>query len=130
MTNEPVQLMGYKILTSLENRLTQILPVIQSLFLTIMAGQFDVDFYHSLAATGKSAARVKWYRTAIVALGALNYPEEIPKLYQLLLTSYIPEADQQLETGKIRESLTKVCGIMGAAKVSSSRAIFKNLTLC
>ncbi|KAF4762130.1 hypothetical protein HAV15_008013 [Penicillium sp. str.  len=85
-----------------------------------MAGQFDVDFYHSLAATGKSAARVKWYRTAIVALGALNYPEEIPKLYQLLLTSYIPEADQQLETGKIRESLTKVCGIMGAAKTGSA----------
>lgn len=85
-----------------------------------MTDQFDVNFYHSLAATGESAIRFKWYRTAIVALGALNFPEEIPKLYKLLLDTYIPEADQKLETSKLRESLTKVCGIMGAAKVSSS----------
>lgn len=57
--------------------------------------------------------------TAVVALGALNYPEEIPKLYRLLLDAYIPEAEQKSETGKIREALTKLCGIMGAAKVST-----------
>lgn len=92
-----------------------------------MAKQFDVNFYHSLAAANKSASRFKWYTTAIVTLGALNYPEEIPKLYQLLLTTYISEADQKLETSKIRESLTKVCGIMGAAKVNSSTAMFQAL---
>jgi hypothetical protein len=83
--------------------------------------QFNAEFYRSLADVGKSSTQFKWYLTAIVALGALNYPEEIPNLYKHLLEVYIPEPDRFEETKKIREGLTKVSGIMGAAKVSEPR---------
>jgi hypothetical protein len=53
----------------------------------------------------------------MVALGAMNYPEEIPNLYTRLLASYIPKEEQFSETRKIREAFTKLCGIQGAAKV-------------
>ena len=83
-----------------------------------MATLLDPDFMSSLASAGAPAApRFKWYLTAIVALGALNYPEEIPTLYSHLLQQYIPEAEQKSETRKLLEGLTKVCGIQGAAKV-------------
>ena len=78
----------------------------------------DAEFISSIAEVGAPAfPRFKWYLTAIVALGALNYPEEIPGLYRHLLQNYIPEAEQKSETKKILEGLTKVCGIQGAAKV-------------
>ncbi len=77
---------------------------------------FDEEFYSSLAELQPSSM-FKWHQTAIVALGALNYPEEIPKLYKLLLDVYIPEENQLKETRRIREGLTKACGVMGAAKV-------------
>lgn len=99
-------------------------------FLLNMAHSIDVNFYHSLAATAKSAPRFKWYMTAVVALGALNYPEEVPKLYRLLLDAYIPKAEHKSETTKIREALTKVCGIMGAAKVSSMETMMCRLKIC
>lgn len=79
---------------------------------------FDEEFYSVLADLQPSST-FKWYQTAIVALGALNYPEEIPRLYELLLNAYIPKEDHLKETRKIREGLTKACGIMGAAKVFS-----------
>lgn len=79
---------------------------------------FDPILYQTLVGIGKSAPRLKWYLTAIVALGALNYPEEIPKLYALLLSDQIPKPERKSETSKMREALTKVCGIQGAAKVS------------
>ncbi|KAJ5669899.1 uncharacterized protein N7477_005262 [Penicillium maclennaniae] len=85
-----------------------------------MAMPFDVNLYHSLTAIGRLAPRLKWYLTAVVALGALNYPEEIPKLYTLLLSDHIPKPDQKSETSKMREGLTKVCGIHGAAKTGSA----------
>lgn len=61
--------------------------------------------------------RLKWYLTTIIALGGMNYPELVPELYPILLKTYIPEKEQWNETRKIREGLTKVCGIWGAAKV-------------
>lgn len=78
----------------------------------------DNEFIESLAELGKPYPNFKWYLGAVVALGALNYPEEIPTLYGRLLELYIPPADQFNETRKIKEALTKVCGIQGAAKVS------------
>lgn len=80
---------------------------------------FDEEFYSVLAELQPSST-FKWYQTAIVALGALNYPEEIPRLYTILLNGDIPKENQLEETRKIREGLTKACGIMGAAKVFSS----------
>lgn len=81
--------------------------------------RLDHDFISSLAETGAEAgSKYPWYRGAIVALGALNYPEEIPGLYLHLLDKWIPEQDQKTETRKILEGLTKASGIVGAAKVS------------
>jgi hypothetical protein len=78
----------------------------------------DHEFIASLAETGEAAgSKYPWYRGAIVALGALNYPEEIPGLYLHLLEEWIPESEQKTETRKILEGLTKASGIVGAAKV-------------
>lgn len=65
----------------------------------------------------RSDSHLKWYITAIIALGGMNYAELIPDLYKTLLEDYIPAQDQFAETRKIREGLTKCCGIWGAAKV-------------
>ncbi|OJJ06483.1 hypothetical protein ASPVEDRAFT_875524 [Aspergillus versicolor CBS 583.65] len=85
----------------------------------VHSSPFDEEFY-SLLAELQPSSSFKWYQTAIVALGALNYPEEIPKLYKILLDAYIPKEIWLEETRKIREGLTKACGIMGAAKTGSS----------
>ncbi|KAL2821326.1 hypothetical protein BDW59DRAFT_164209 [Aspergillus cavernicola] len=63
---------------------------------------FVAEFYNSLAQLQPSS-HLKWYQTAIVALGAPYYPEEIPTLYKLLLERYIPKESQFNETQKIRE---------------------------
>lgn len=65
----------------------------------------------------RSDSQLKWYITAIIALAGMNYAELIPDLYTTLLTDDISVADQFAETRKIREALTKCCGIWGAAKV-------------
>lgn len=80
--------------------------------------KLDHDFIQQLAKLGEPYPRVKWYITAIVALSALNYPEEIGPLYLQLLQKYIAPEDQFDQTRKIKEALVKVCGIHGAAKVS------------
>ena len=77
----------------------------------------DDQFLEELAALAKPYPRYKWYLSTMVALGAMNYPEEIPHLYKRLLDSYISKDQQLSETRKIREAFTKLCGIQGAAKV-------------
>lgn len=72
---------------------------------------------HDHASRGHQPPRLKWYLTTIIAFGGMNYPELIPELYQILLKEHIPQEDQMQETRKIREGLTRVCGIWGAAKV-------------
>ncbi len=67
--------------------------------------------------SGREAPRLKWYITAVLALGGMNYAEIIPELYKVLLAEYIPKEHDANETRKIREALTRVCGIWGAAKV-------------
>lgn len=75
-------------------------------------------FIAELAEIGQPIGpKFQWYLTAVVGLGALNYPEEIPGFYLHLLEKYIPEHEHKSATRKIREGLTKVCGIQGAAKV-------------
>ncbi|KIW88137.1 uncharacterized protein Z519_11248 [Cladophialophora bantiana CBS 173.52] len=64
--------------------------------------------------------RLKWYITAIIAFGGMNYAELIPELYKIVLGTYVADEDQMSETRKIREALTKVCGIWGAAKTGTS----------
>lgn len=80
------------------------------------------EFIQSLAKLGAGASPdFRWYISAIVFLGALNYPEHIPALYQQLLEKHVPE-DAQFEASKaLREAFTKASGIMGAARVWTSR---------
>ncbi|KAF2467911.1 uncharacterized protein BDR25DRAFT_374211 [Lindgomyces ingoldianus] len=86
-----------------------------------MPPRLDNAFISSLAETGKAACpRFPWYRGAIVALGALNYPEEIPAFYTYVLEHYIPEDARKEETKKILEGLTKASGIVGAAKTGNA----------
>ncbi|KAI0131933.1 hypothetical protein BJ170DRAFT_611810 [Xylariales sp. AK1849] len=88
--------------------------------------RLDREFVQSLADLQKPGFRVKWYLGAIVVLGAINYSEEIPNLYRLLLEKYIEEKDHYEETRKIKEATTKVCGIHGAAKTGTAiRAFFE-----
>ena len=61
-----------------------------------------------------------WYITTIVALSALNYPEEIGPLYTQLLEKYIAPENQFEETRKIKKALIKACGLHGTARVSPS----------
>ncbi|KIW19195.1 hypothetical protein PV08_03489 [Exophiala spinifera] len=90
-----------------------------------MSTVLDHDFLKHLAAIhdhapGHQPPRLKWYLTTIIAFGGMNYPELIPELYQILLREHIHEEEQMQETRKIREGLTKICGIWGAAKTGSA----------
>ncbi|CAL5867826.1 uncharacterized protein PFLUO_LOCUS2047 [Penicillium psychrofluorescens] len=88
----------------------------------------DDQFLKELASLAAPYPRYKWYLSAMVALGAMNYPEEIPNLYTRLLASYIPKEEQFSETRKIREAFTKLCGIQGAAKTGSALRNLYNAT--
>jgi hypothetical protein len=88
----------------------------------------DDQFLEELAALAAPHPKYKWYLSTLVALGAMNYPEEIPSLYERLLASYIPEDEQLSETRKFREAFTKLCGIQGAAKVSCNEPITGQVT--
>lgn len=91
---------------------------------------FDKAFLDHLASlfgsAGESETQLKWYITAIVAVAGMNYAELIPELYTTLLQEYIPETEHYEETRKIKEALTKVCGIWGAAKVCPGSRIDVN----
>ncbi|QKX55724.1 uncharacterized protein TRUGW13939_02821 [Talaromyces rugulosus] len=85
----------------------------------------DHDFIQQLAALGTPYPRLKWYIGAIVALSALNYPEEIGPLYTCLLDKYIAPDDHYEQTRKIKEALVKACGLHGAAKTGNAmRALY------
>ncbi|OQU97612.1 hypothetical protein CLAIMM_03514 [Cladophialophora immunda] len=97
-----------------------------------MSEILDSDFLqhlidiHSIGCGEKS--RLKWYLTAIIALGGMKYAELIPELYKIVLDKYIADEDQMVETRKIREALTKVCGIWGAATTGTAIRQLLNAT--
>jgi hypothetical protein len=67
--------------------------------------------------------KFRWYTVLIVTLSSMNYPDEIPNLYQHFMSHYLPliqEDEKLLAARKIREALTKSVGIVGAAKVGFS----------
>jgi hypothetical protein len=83
-----------------------------------MSTKLDEVFVQELAGIGADlSAEFSWYTTAIVALAGFNHPEEIPYVYRLLLKKYASEPEAKVQTIKIKEALTKACGIWGAAKV-------------
>jgi hypothetical protein len=87
----------------------------------------DEKFYSELARIESSVPnnRLRWYLSAVGCLAGLNYSEEIPPLYQVLLKSYIHKDRQLEETRIIREGITKAIGVIGAAKVR----ILTNITI-
>lgn len=98
-----------------------------------MSGPLDQVFLERLIelhtpASDKSP-RLKWYLTVILAFGGMNYPELIPDFYKLLLEEHIPEDQQKSETAKLKEGLTKVCGIWGAAKVGARTCLLHQMGL-
>ncbi|KAL3455435.1 hypothetical protein BJX64DRAFT_297639 [Aspergillus heterothallicus] len=80
----------------------------------------DEEFISQLASLGESHPRFKWYITAVVALSALNYPEEIGPLYTRLLDTYIAPDEHKEQTRKIKEALVKAAGLYGAAKTGNA----------
>lgn len=85
------------------------------------------EFIQQLADLAEPHPRFKWYMTAIVALAALNYPEEIGPLYTQLLERYIAPEDQFEQTRKIKEALVKAAGLHGAAKVGFATLSYPSL---
>lgn len=78
------------------------------------------DFYAQVENLDTHSEKLRWYYCVIVNLAALNYPELIPEVWdhcwQQVCQSL--EHDGRLDVAqKMREALTKGCGIMGPAKV-------------
>ena len=60
------------------------------------------------------------YMVLIVTLSSMNFPDEVPNVFQHFLSHYLPllQPDERLlGARRIREALTKSVGIVGAAKV-------------
>ncbi|KAL2846466.1 hypothetical protein BJY01DRAFT_234605 [Aspergillus pseudoustus] len=88
----------------------------------------DTSFIQQLAELGNPHPRFKWYITAVVALAALNYPEEIGPLYTHLLDAYIAPEDHVEQTRKIKEALVKAAGLHGAAKTGNAMRALHQVT--
>lgn len=88
------------------------------------ATKLDKEFLQTLEklhAPNNQPVRLKWYLTVAIAVSGMNYAELLPSFYKTLLSDFIPEDQHKTETAKLREGLTKVCGIWGAAKVSKTK---------
>ena len=87
-----------------------------------MAGpKLDPDFFTQVEQIATQEAKVRWYYCVIVNLGALNYSELIPQVWDHCWTHVCSELshDEKFKIAqKVREALIKACGIMGPAKVS------------
>jgi hypothetical protein len=79
------------------------------------------DFFKQVEDIQSQDAKVRWYYCVIVNLGAMNYPEVIPQVWEHCW-KYVCEPlghDERFKIAqKVREALIKACGIMGPAKVN------------
>lgn len=77
------------------------------------------DFFAKVERINDQSAKVRWYYCVVVNLGAVNYPELIPQVWdhswQHLLKPLSHEERFKI-CQKFREALIKACGIMGPAK--------------
>ncbi|KAK5175430.1 uncharacterized protein LTR77_000569 [Saxophila tyrrhenica] len=78
------------------------------------------EFVAALTHKGAELPGFRWYLSAIVCLGALNYPEEIPHVYEQLLSQHLPETDHSKASQALREALTKASGIVGACRTGNA----------
>lgn len=70
--------------------------------------------------------KLRWYYCVIVNLAATNYPEIIPEVWQHCWQHVCEPLDHEgrfAVAQKMREALTKGCGIMGPAKVPLSNQL-------
>ncbi|KAI1608175.1 hypothetical protein EDD37DRAFT_183921 [Exophiala viscosa] len=86
------------------------------------------EFYATLAKQSRPSHRPSWYLSAFACLAALNHSEEVASLYTLLLESYIAENERMHQTRMIREALTTLVGILGAAKVGNALRSLSDVT--
>ena len=86
--------------------------------------QLNDGFFKQLERIETHEAKVRWYYCVIVNIGALNYPDVIPQVWQHCwehVCQPLSHGERFKVAQKIREALIKACGIMGPAKVSLGR---------
>lgn len=100
--------------------------------MSMAAPRLEEDFFEQVEKIETQAARVRWYYCVIVNLGALNYPDVIPQVWDHCWQHvYQPLShDERFKIAqKMREALIKACGIMGPAKVSPVERCEKQLLI-
>lgn len=78
------------------------------------------DFFSQVDGLTSQHDKVRWYYCVIVNLGALNYPDVIPQVWEHLWKSVCEQVSHDEKffiAQQVREALIKACGIMGPAKV-------------
>ena len=88
------------------------------------------DFFEQVEKIETQVAKVRWYYCVIVNLGALNYPDVIPRIWDHCWQNVCEPLgyDERFTIAqKMREALIKACGIMGPAKVMPKRRVFDNV---
>ena len=78
------------------------------------------DFFDEVEKIGTQGLKVRWYYCVICNLGALNYPDVIPQVWNHCWKDVCEplDHDERFKVAqKLREALIKACGIMGPAKV-------------
>lgn len=79
-------------------------------------------FFQEVESITSLPDKFRWYMVLIVTLSSMNYPDEIPNVWNHFAAHYLPiiPADEKLLAARrIREALTKSVGIVGAAKVNT-----------
>lgn len=82
--------------------------------------RLEDDFFKQVEDIASQKAKVRWYYCVIVNLGAMNYPEIIPQVWDHCWRHVCEPLgfDERFRIAqKMREALIKACGIMGPAKV-------------
>lgn len=82
--------------------------------------RLDDDFFEQVERLDIQAIKIRWYYCVIVNLGALNYPDLIPQVWDHCWQHVCQPLnhDERFKVAqKMREALIKACGIMGPAKV-------------
>lgn len=87
---------------------------------TMAAPRLGDDFFEQVEKTNSLAVKVRWYYCVLVNLGALNYPDVIPQVWDHCWQHVCEplDHDERFKVAqKLREAFIKACGIMGPAKV-------------
>ncbi|KAL4876151.1 hypothetical protein BJY04DRAFT_231974 [Aspergillus karnatakaensis] len=87
------------------------------------------DIFFEASSSLPPPTRLRWYICVIVNLSSLNYPDIIPQVYTHLdkhLLSTLSSTDRSTAVQKLRESLIKSTGIVGAARTGNAMRVLSN----